>query len=106
MHKTRPEAELLLKMDADGVLLLRLNRPERRNALSTPLLSEIADALKIADADSNIRSVVISGNLKVFAAGADIDELARSTNDDPIESPRYMAWQSIRGFPPGLASFR
>lgn len=93
-----PDSSLLIENPAVGVRLLRMNRPERRNALSTPLLEEIAHALSDADADASIRTVIITGNLKAFAAGADIDELARSTNDDAIESPRYRAWQAVRAF--------
>ncbi len=92
------EALLLIENPAEGVLLLRLNRPERRNALSTPLLTEIARALTVANTDPAVRAVVITGNPKVFAAGADIDELAQSTSGDAIDSPRYLAWQAVRSF--------
>ena len=87
--------ELLREMAAEGVLLLRLNRPEKRNALATPLLQAIAAALDEADGDDSIRAIVVTGNDKVFAAGADLDELAASTEADPIESPRFHAWGRI-----------
>lgn len=90
--------DLIVESAADGVLLLRLNRPERRNALATPLLCAIAGALTAADADDAIRVVIITGSDSLFAAGADVDELAASTGDDPIESPRFQAWAAIRSF--------
>ena len=83
---------------AAGIVQIRLNRPERRNALATPLLQEIADALALADGDETIRIAVITGGDRLFAAGADLDELAASGSDDPVETPRFLAWQAIRGF--------
>ena len=53
--------ELLIEIPADGVRLLRLNRPEKRNALATPLLAEIAYALKKGDRDKGVRVFVITG---------------------------------------------
>lgn len=89
-------ADVLVERAAGHVLLLRLNRPEKRNALSTPVLDAIAKALTAADTDDDVRAVVITGNDAVFAAGADLDELSRSTSADPIESPRFRVWEVIR----------
>lgn len=95
-------SSLLAERPVEGVLLLKLNRPERRNALATPLLQEIASALAEASQDDTVRVAVITGNDKVFAAGADIDELAAGGSGDPIETPRFQAWASIRAFPKPL----
>lgn len=83
---------------AGSVLLLRLNRPEQRNALSTATLLAIVNEQTAAEGNAEIGVVVITGNTSVFAAGADINELAQSTGSDLIESPRFLAWQAIRGF--------
>lgn len=94
------EAEPILVQDdpAPGVRRLRLNRPDRRNALATPLLSEVARALEAAAADDAVRCVVITGGEKIFAAGADINELAGKTEADAIADPRPALWASIRAF--------
>ncbi|MBG6120427.1 enoyl-CoA hydratase [Sphingobium sp. AEW010] len=92
-----PEAALLVEQH-DHVLTLRLNRPDRRNALATSLLAAIAEQLTMADGAAEIRAVIITGSDTLFAAGADINELAEATSADPIESPRYQAWAAIRGF--------
>ncbi|MDD9901235.1 MAG: enoyl-CoA hydratase [Alphaproteobacteria bacterium] len=60
----------------DGVALVTLNRPEAMNALCTPLMEELHDALEDFEHDDAVRVVVITGNEKAFAAGADIKEMA------------------------------
>ena len=59
----------------DHVGLITLDRPEARNALNSDLMRELADALRRFDADDAIGAVVITGDEKTFAAGADITEM-------------------------------
>ena len=68
----------------DHVALIRLNRPEALNALSGQLISELATALKAADADANVRCIVLTGSEKAFAAGADIKEMASKSYVDVL----------------------
>ena len=95
-----PEAAPAIVVDrpAPGVARLRLNRPERKNALATVVLQELASALARADAADDIRVALLVGSESVFAAGADIGELAASGPDDSVEGPRFLAWQAIRAF--------
>jgi len=60
----------------NGVGKITLNRPEVYNALCTPLLNELSQAIIDFDNDKEIGAIVLTGGLKVFAAGADIKELA------------------------------
>lgn len=60
----------------NGVGVITLNRPEAYNALCTPLLDEVSKAIKDFDEDLSIGAIVLTGGNKVFAAGADIKELA------------------------------
>ena len=60
----------------DRVGLIRLNRPQRMNALNDALAVELKDALERFDADDAIAAIVITGNDKAFAAGADIGAMA------------------------------
>jgi enoyl-CoA hydratase len=60
----------------EHIALLRLNRPQVLNALSTALVSQLAQQLEILDADGMTRAVVITGDERAFAAGADIGELS------------------------------
>ena len=95
---TPDEPMLLQDRRGDGVLVLTLNRPAQRNALATPLLEAVASALSDAHRDACVRCVLIAGNAKVFAAGADLDELARSDGSEPPEGPRWQAWAAISRF--------
>jgi enoyl-CoA hydratase len=56
--------------------VIRLNRPQRMNALNDALAVELKDALERFDADDSVSAIVITGNDKAFAAGADIGAMA------------------------------
>jgi enoyl-CoA hydratase len=93
------EQDILLSERVDEyVLLLRLNRPEKRNALATDLLGRVADALDAAAGDAAVRAVVITGSDRFFAAGADINELASRDTGGALADPRPAIWARIRGF--------
>ena len=59
--------------------IIRLNRPQALNALNIKLMEELAAAIDVFDADANIGCLLITGNEKAFAAGADIKEMADRT---------------------------
>ena len=66
-----------LIVETDGpVTLIRLNRPEALNALNNTLMTELTAALDAAEADPDIRAMIITGSDRAFAAGADIKEMA------------------------------
>ncbi len=88
---------LLIDGLKDGVLRLTLNRPKKMNALATPLLSQIADAIDASNADDGVRCIVITGGDKVFAAGADINELKTRNAQDGLTDVRPALWARIRG---------
>lgn len=72
------------------VLLLTLNRPERLNALSKPLLVELDAALQSAAADPGVGCIVLTGaGAKAFCAGADISE---QTGFSPEDAYAHMRW--------------
>ncbi len=71
--------ELVLTEKRGKVGLVTLHRPEVRNALNRQLLRELMDALEQFDKDDSVGAMVVTGDEKVFAAGADIKEMAQST---------------------------
>jgi methylglutaconyl-CoA hydratase len=77
---------MLLTDLADGILTLTLNRPDKRNALSSALLESLSLQLERADLDHEVRVVVIRGAGKDFCAGADLDELLASADKTPAEN--------------------
>ena len=83
---------------ADGVLLIELNRPEKRNALNNATLQAIGDALQHADANPDIRTVVFTGNEQCFAAGADLNELAQLDVISIQQDQRPVLWKRIDEF--------
>ena len=64
--------QVLLSKDADGVRTLTLNRPDRKNAINGQLWMELADALRAAARDRDLRALVITGAGGAFCSGADI----------------------------------
>ena len=59
--------------------LVTLNRPKALNALSSPLMLELTEALDSFESDNDIRAIVLTGSEKAFAAGADIKEMQEKT---------------------------
>ncbi len=76
-------AAALLSAREGGVLTLTLNRPDKRNALSTALIEALHQALDAADLDAEVRVIVLTGAGKDFCAGADLEELLASADAAP-----------------------
>jgi enoyl-CoA hydratase len=90
------EAELV-RVERDGrVAVVLLNRPKQLNALSGELMGALVAALQALDEDREIRAIVLGGNERAFAAGADIAELAAGTPISLYENRRIDAWDAIR----------
>ncbi|MDQ4141095.1 MAG: enoyl-CoA hydratase-related protein [Bacteroidota bacterium] len=78
------------------IALIELNRPKELNALSVPLMSELRDALQKLDADNEVRVIVLTGNEKVFAAGADIKQMADKSAIDMYQIDQFATWDQIK----------
>lgn len=91
--------EVVLENPSDGVALVRINRPERLNALSMSVREEMAKHFLAITGDPGIRCVVVTGDEKAFAAGADVAELGkRNVIDEAFERSR-VAWNAIEKCP-------
>jgi enoyl-CoA hydratase len=77
-------AEFVLSTTDGPVGVVTLNRPQQLNALARPLMTELVAALEQHDADPAIRAIVITGGPTVFAAGADIKEMADASAVDML----------------------
>ena len=81
----------------DGpVGIVTLNRPKQLNALAGPLMEELVDALERHDADPSIRALVVTGGPTVFAAGADLKEMADASAVDMLLRDRIALWDRAR----------
>ena len=82
-----------------GVVLIELNRPEKRNALNNATLQNIAACLQDLETDAAVKAVVITGNMQCFAAGADLNELAQLDVVSIQQDQRPLLWKKLMNFP-------
>jgi enoyl-CoA hydratase len=80
----------------EPIAVVRLNRPEQLNALSSELMRELVGALENLDADEAVRCIVLTGDEKAFAAGADISELRDAPTIELYFGARLDLWDAIR----------
>ncbi len=78
----RPEADLLLRDDADGIATLTLNRPQQRNALSSGLMAALQAALDAIRDERGVKVVVIAANGPAFCSGHDLKEMRANPGRD------------------------
>ncbi|MDQ3706810.1 MAG: enoyl-CoA hydratase-related protein [Chloroflexota bacterium] len=89
----------LIKLTQDGpVTIIQLNRPDVLNALNLQLMDEVIAALDQLETDEEVRCVVLTGNERAFAAGADIKEMAGATTVDMMMRDQFAKWDRIRRF--------
>jgi len=80
------------------IATITLNRPKVLNALSPDLVREINEALRELDPDDRVRAVVITGGPKVFAAGADIADMADRSAAEQLQRDQVGRWVGITSF--------
>ena len=85
------------KIEHDQIAVITLDRPKQLNALNTGMMIELGQALKEYDTDSRIGCMIITGNDKAFAAGADISAMANYSFADVYTSDFITKnWEIIR----------
>ncbi|MCS6807776.1 MAG: enoyl-CoA hydratase-related protein [Bacteroidota bacterium] len=88
---------ILLTSPAEGVGAIQIHRPKVLNALDTKTMSEILNAMRSYDTDPTIRCIVLHGDERAFAAGADIRELSTSSAVQMMMRNPFSAWEDLRG---------
>lgn len=86
---------ILVEQD-ENVAIVRLNRPKVHNALSHALIHELAQALEDLDKDTNVRVIILTGNDRAFAAGADISEMAQESSVSLLAKDPFSTWDKFR----------
>ncbi len=91
----------VLYVVADHIATITLNRPERMNTISGPMLNQLTQRLLQADADKDVRVVILTGTGRAFCAGLDLTEATRSDGSDGILSGAGVATDlDLRNTPP------
>ncbi len=80
----------------EHIALIELNRPKELNALNLQLMQELADSLETLNQDENVRVIILTGNEKAFAAGADIKQMAEKSAIDMLRIDQLTLWNRIR----------
>jgi len=88
--------EMILTETRARVGLITLNRPQALNALNNQLMRELMDALEAFDKNDAVGAMVITGNEKAFAAGADIKEMANKSIEQMMDTDHIAVFGRIR----------
>ncbi|MQC25879.1 MAG: enoyl-CoA hydratase [Chloroflexi bacterium] len=87
---------LILTEIEDGVALVRLNRPKAMHALNTALIVALMDALDVLDKDDDVGAIVLTGDVRAFAAGADIKEMQDASAVEMLQKDHIAPFDRIR----------
>jgi enoyl-CoA hydratase len=91
--------EVLVDIFDSGVALLSLNRPEKMNALNLSLRVRLAEEFEKLSINPLVKSIVITGNKDVFAAGADLADLKDINSVEMMHRKSHQYWQAISNCP-------
>lgn len=91
--------EVLIERPAEGVALVRLNRPEATNALSLALQAQLSAAFSALSLDDGVRCIVLTGGEQVFAAGGDIRSMMEADPIDIMRRHTERVWAPLEQCP-------
>lgn len=89
------EFETILVTRTDRVATIKLNRPKALNALNSQVMTEVTTAAAELDNDPSIGAIIVTGNEKAFAAGADIKEMADLSFADVYSADFFELWSKF-----------
>jgi methylglutaconyl-CoA hydratase len=93
------EALVLVEQARPSVTMLTLNRPDRRNALGTPLMEQLEAALERLQSDAGQRVVILRGAGPVFCAGLDLKEAGGAARVEPMVTLLGRIYEMLQGLP-------
>lgn len=91
--------EVIVERPSAHVAVIRLNRPDARNALNQAVRSGLAEQFAALGADADVRAIVLTGGERIFAAGADLRDLADRSAIDILLRQSHRLWQAIAACP-------
>lgn len=95
-QSTSQSYENILVQQEGRVGLVQINRPKALNALNAPTIREVVTALETFDADDGVGCMVITGDERAFAAGADIKQMAAASVVEMLHRPFLDYWDRLR----------
>jgi len=88
--------EFVLTEVQGPVGIVTINRPQVRNALNHQTIAELVDALDVYDGDDRIRCMILTGDDRAFAAGADISQMVEAGAVDVLDDDNFARWARFR----------
>jgi enoyl-CoA hydratase/carnithine racemase len=95
MTELKTASLLIFERPSEGVAVVRLNRPQQRNALNLALRREIAATFSALGDDASVRCIVLTGDERAFCAGADLTEYVDATPADIIARDAARLWNAV-----------
>jgi enoyl-CoA hydratase/carnithine racemase len=99
MTESQASPLLVVERPADGIAIVRLNRPQQRNALNLALRRDLAATFTALGDDDGVRCIVLTGDDRAFCAGADLNEYVDATASDIIARDMGRLWDAIAACP-------
>ncbi|NMG32578.1 enoyl-CoA hydratase [Aromatoleum evansii] len=91
--------EVLVERPLPGIAVVRINRPDARNALNHQVRAMLAEQFTELGSDPDVRCIVLTGSERIFAAGADIRDLAERSAVEMMLRNTHRLWQAIASCP-------
>ena len=89
------EQHLLTEIDG-SVAIIKIHRPKVLNALNLQLMEDLATLMEGYDNDKDINVILLSGNERAWAAGADIGDMATASSEEMIKRNQFAVWERIK----------
>ena len=97
-----PSDSLIVERPSDDITVLKINRPQVRNALNLEVRTRLADEIARCGADQAVRCIIVTGSDAAFAAGADIGEMAEAGPVEVMSRNVQKYWRTIMECPKPL----
>jgi enoyl-CoA hydratase/carnithine racemase len=91
--------EVLVERPLPGIAVVRINRPDARNALNLQVRAMLAEHFTELGSDPDVRCIVLTGSERIFAAGADIRDLAERSAVEMMLRNTHRLWNAIAACP-------
>jgi len=84
--------------NANGIARVEIARPEKKNAITVAMYQQLADAITAANADSQVRAILIHGQPEIFTAGNDLEDfMAQTTREQGMDAPVFRFMRALSG---------